>query len=383
MSSISTPSPEDLATLVRRVFAPAPEDRTLAVLCDLPDDARPDRPEWSARRRLAHSWARGLRSVAKASGFERVDLVLYRNARRNNGELPDVAAVADLDAELPASADEPSGSSLPMSEVLSTYRILIAPTELSATAPLKNLAPRHGCRAATMGGFSEAMIPALRLDWEEIDARCRDLATRLDAAEACEVVTAVAGREFRLSLDLRHRTATPSGGLIRDPGKAANLPSGETYVVPYEGEREGDRSRTAGELALELDGECMVLAIDGNRVVGVAGDGPIAARERAEFEREPAYANVAELGLGVLAAYGIEPVGEILLDEKLALHIAFGRSDHFGGATGVGDFTAPDRVVHIDRVYLPATQPNVTVPTVDLVGADGERDPLMRDGAYV
>ena len=98
---------------------------------------------------------------------------------------------------------------------------------------------------------------------------------------------------------------------------------------------------------------------------------------------EPDCSLLAELGLGVLSDFGLLPTGEILLDEKLGLHIAFGRSDHFGGSTGPSDFTSPDQVVHIDRVFLPEIQPRVHVASVDLVDADGNVRPLMRDHKYV
>ncbi len=127
----------------------------------------------------------------------------------------------------------------------------------------------------------------------------------------------------------------------------------------------------------------MVYLIEENRIAGVLGDGPLAEAERTEAENEPAYRNVAELGLGMLAGYGIKPVGSLLLDEKLGLHIAFGRSDHFGGQVGPNDFSSPDKVVHIDRVYIPEVQPQVTVLGVDLLGEDGVAAPLMRDGRYV
>ena len=52
-------------------------------------------------------------------------------------------------------------------------------------------------------------------------------------------------------LDLRHRRATASGGMMVEPGNAGNLPSGETYIVPYEGEVAGDPSRTAGLLPVQ------------------------------------------------------------------------------------------------------------------------------------
>jgi leucyl aminopeptidase (aminopeptidase T) len=309
-------------------------------------------------------------------------LVLYRNVRSNNADLPAEAWI-HREGPLPAQADDAAGPSVPMSSILSENRILIAATELSATAPLKLAAREFKFRAATMPGFTREMIPALRLDYEEIHRRCVDLKSRLDAAAGAEIRFEAGGRASRLHLDLRHRSATASGGLIRDPGVAANLPSGETFIVPYEGEIPGDPSRTSGVLPLELEGELFSLEIQENRVRSVDGPGPRAAAERAAMLAEPAYSNVAELGLGILAGYGIRPVGSLLLDEKLGLHIAFGRSDHFGGRIGAKDFSSPDKVVHIDRVYLPEVQPAVRVPSVDLEMPGGASVPLMRDGKYV
>ena len=132
---------------------------------------------------------------------------------------------------------------------------------------------------------------------------------------------------------------------------------------------------------MQLGGEVAVLEVEGNRVRAVRGDGPLTAAERDHFEREPAYANLAELGLGVLGDFGLHPTGSILLDEKLGLHIAFGRSDHFGGQVGPDDFSSPDEVIHLDRVYIPETQPHVTVCEVRLEGPEGART-IMVDGHF-
>ena len=70
----------------------------------------------------------------------------------------------------------------------------------------------------------------------------------------------------------------------------------------------------------------------------------------------------------MLGDFGLKPTGSILLDEKLGLHIAFGRSDHFGGSVGPGDFSGPEAVIHLDQVYIPETQPRVEVVAVDLLG---------------
>ena len=42
----------ELIRLVRKVFRPGPDDRTMALFFDLPDERLPDTEEWAARRAL-------------------------------------------------------------------------------------------------------------------------------------------------------------------------------------------------------------------------------------------------------------------------------------------------------------------------------------------
>lgn len=372
----------ELVALVRRVFAPGPEDRAIAVLVDLPDAATPDHPDWAARRALAAEWAATLAGAAEETGLT-TRLVLYRNVGANNADLPERAWLHSGGA-LPTTADDLEGApSVPFAAVFSDHPILIAPTEFSTTAPLKLAAPRHGFRAATMPGFLPSMIPALRLDWSAIDRRVRFLKGLLDAATGATLRLVVDGQHaHELHLDLRHRTAHASGGVLREPGTAGNLPSGETYIVPYEGERGGDPSRSRGTLPVQFGDEVVVYRVEQNVAVAVEGQGAAAVGEAARLREEPAYGNLAELGLGVLADFGLAPTGSILLDEKLGLHLAFGRSDHFGGQVGAAQFSRPGAVVHIDRVYLPALQPRISVREVTLHGPAGPR-PLIRSDRYV
>jgi leucyl aminopeptidase (aminopeptidase T) len=375
-------SDEELALMVKRVFRPGPDDRALAVLSDLPDAHMPDTPAWQRRRQLAADWAAGLARQQQQTGLQ-ARLWLYRNVRMNNADLP-AEAFPHAEGTLPATADQLSpAAAVPMEQVLRGHQILLALTELSATAPLKLAAAGAGFRAATMPGFSEAMIPALRLDYGEINRRVWLMKELLDRASRADLLFSAGGQELRLRLDLRHRQAHASGGLFPDPGAAGNLPSGETYIVPYEGERPDDPSRSAGLLPVQFDQQLVVYEIQNNRALRARGDGDAAAREAARLAREPAYGNLAELGLGVLSDFGLQPTGDLLLDEKLGLHIAFGRSDHFGGQVGAGDFSGPEAVVHIDRVYLPSVQPLVTVVSVDLTLQDGGQRPLIRNDAYV
>lgn len=376
-------SGEELVALLRRAFSLRPGDRAIAILVDLPDEVMADHPGWSERRLMAAGWARRLAERETELGMP-TRLVCYRNAHTNNGQLPDEAfELPGSPGPLPASAAEARSTltAKPFAEIFARYSILLAPTELSATAPLKLAAKKHGFRAATLPGFNAEMIPALRLDYGEIDRRVRRLKALVDEADQAEIEFAVAGEPFHLVLDLRGQTGFASSGLLAESGIAGNLPSGEAYIVPYEGQR-GEPSRSQGILPVELDGEVVLYEIVANRAIAVCSEGEVSRQEAKHLAEDPAYGNLAELGLGVLDEFGIAPIGQTLLDEKLGLHIAFGRSDHFGGSVGPGDFKSADTVVHIDRVYVPAIQPQVELKKVDLRRGD-ELLPLMRGYGYV
>jgi leucyl aminopeptidase (aminopeptidase T) len=228
------------------------------------------------------------------------------------------------------------------------------------------------------------MVPALRLDYTEINRRVWLLKELLDECVSSDFRFLVDGAvEHTLHLDLRHRKAHASGGLLLEPGTAGNLPSGETYIVPYEGEIDGDPTASAGQLPIQLGDEVVVFEIEGNRAQRVSSTGPESEREADLLTAEPARGNVAELGLGVLADFGITPIGEVLLDEKLGLHLAFGRSEHFGGQVGPNDFSRPEAVMHQDHVYLPQLQPRVNAARVVLGRDSGESLDLIRNGEYV
>jgi hypothetical protein len=379
MSDVLTAT--ELCRLVQRVFSPGPADRGLAIMVDLPDDRLPDHRDWARRRELAVAWAAALTNEREALGLDRVTLAWYPNVGGNNADLPPACVPGSPGFAPQHAADLVGAPSLPFAELFTTHSLILAPTELSTTAPLKVAARTGGFRAATMPGFLPSMVPALRLDYVEINRRVHLLKDLCDRAERAVVLTAASGHAYELILDLRHRAAHASGGLFPDNGVAGNLPSGEAYIVPYEGERPHDASRTSGSLPLQLGDELCVLGIVANRVAKVRGDGPLAAAEAEHFRREPAYANVAEFGLGVLGDLGVHPCGSILLDEKLGLHVAFGRSDHFGGIVGPSDFSSPDAVIHLDRVYIPETQPLVTVVEVRLESPQ-HRDVIMQNGRF-
>ncbi len=371
-------TPEQLKALIHQAFPADPPVQSVGILIDFPDAALPDTPAWQQRREMAANWQEALAS----SGFT-AGLYGYRNVHCNNADLPATAYPLSAGRALPTSAEElERGVRQSFLQVFATHPVFLAPTQLSATAPLKVAAARDGFRAATMPGFTLAMIPALRLDVEEIHSRVVSLCRLLDQATSAHFDFCVAGQHHTLELDLRFHRAHASSGRFLDLGTAGNLPSGEAYVVPYEGDKEGIPSLSHGTMPVQFGEEVVYFHIENNRATRVSGDGPAAAAQRERLQREPAAGNLAELGLGVLAELGVAPIGQVLLDEKLGLHLAFGRSDHFGGAIGAKDFSSPDEVIHIDHVYIPAIQPQITVQQVLLVDKDGRSITLIENDAY-
>ena len=61
-----------------------------------------------------------------------------------------------------------------------------------------------------------------------------------------------------------------SGGLVTEPGTAGNLPSGETYIVPYEGEIEGDATASRGQMPVQFADEVVIFLAE--RVVESRAD---------------------------------------------------------------------------------------------------------------
>jgi hypothetical protein len=207
-------SPRELVSLIRSAFLPGPGDRRLAVMIDLPDAVVPDNDDWAQRRDIAAGWVRGLAPLVAELGLEGADLVLYRNAHTNNGDLPDHGWLHPADTPLPANAEAVQAPPVPMDDILASHSIVLLPTEFSATAPMKVAAPRLGFRAATMPGFNPGMLPALRLDYTEIGRRVGQLQALLNQATACDITFLVDGAQrFELRLDLRHRQAHASGGM--------------------------------------------------------------------------------------------------------------------------------------------------------------------------
>ncbi len=369
----------ELVQLLNFCFPRLEGDKKLAILVDIPKSGQ-DNPAWNDRRKIAFDWYALLSENLDKLGVEAVDLVAYPDVGSNNADLPE--KVYQLNGKLPDKASDLPKESKNLTGYFADTQLFIALTQYSATAPLKVAAKKYNFRAATMPGFTADMIPALRIDFNVVNERLQLLKQKLDFADKVNAEFVVDDKEkYKVSFDLFQRTAHVSSGRFPERGTAGNLPSGETYIVPYEGGL-GKVSQSQGYLPVQFGDEVVIYRIRQNKITKVLSDGPKSMQEWDYVRSEPAYANVAELGFGIIADFDIHPIGQVLLDEKLGFHIAFGRSDHFGGIIGPEQFSSPEAVVHIDRIYLPETQPRVRVTHVDYEYSQNKKEVIIKDGQY-
>jgi len=280
---------------------------------------------------------------------------------------------------------EMDGRQIDMASILDGTSLLLALTEFSLTAALCDVCKRRPgadvFRAASMPGVQKWMEQtSLAADYGEVARRCRLLKEAFLVSDHAEVEFSTG---HRCLFDLRHRVCEADDGYLHrdkdDDIPVINLPSGETFEVPYEGEIPGDPSRTRGELPVQEGDETIVFRVEANRIVEVVGAGPAAGRYRAFFAADPMRANIAEMAFGCNDEARV--TGNVLEDEKAGFHWAYGRSDHLGGKIGLNDFKSPDNVVHQDIVY--AKESPISVARAELVEAKGRRIPVIRDGAYL
>ena len=346
--------------LIEDVFAPSPDEHLLIVV-DLPHGEWEDHQDWFERRDMAATWHDRLQQMNLAQ----VSFGTYPATGANNGELP---------LHLTIQQEEPAWT-----DVLEKTDIVLAFTEFSATAPLSAFVKRSSkLRVASMPGVLKRMEEtALSADYRAVAQRCAILAGALTRAVSAQLIFST-GHE--VTFDLRWRRGLADDGQCRQDKDfpLINLPSGESFIVPYEGERANITSKTAGEIPVMHEGELVVFEVQKNHIEHVLGQGSAALELATWFKADPARANIAELGLGCNDHAII--TGNVLEDEKAGLHWAYGRSEHLGGVTGPDAFRFPDHVIHQDIVYAKGCPIEAT--TLTLIQEDGSPLPILQAGEY-
>lgn len=356
----------DLKKLLMDVFDPQAGER-VTVMVDLPRDGVEDTPAWQARRAMAAEWREALVALGSERGFDVAPLLEFPATGGNNADLP--------------AQGRQGGEGVDMTAAMEASTLVLAMTQFSATAPLAGFADANeDFRAASMPGVEKRMEgSALAADYAKVARRCSAIEDVMRGAVLCDVLFSTG---HRCLFDLRHRTPEKDDGFLprgKEGDRIINLPSGETFMVPYEGELEAVPSWTAGTIPVIEDDEMILFHVAANQVVMVEGDGSLAQRYGAYFDEDPARANIAEVAFGVNDK--AEVTGCVLEDEKAGFHWAFGRSDHLGGVVGVEDFVGPETVVHQDIVYAEGNP--IQVEHAVIVHPDGRRVPVIENAEYL
>jgi len=356
----------DLEKLLVDVFAPQSGEKVL-VMSDLPHGEWTDNENWADRREMAMEWHSAFQRLGSKLGFSVHPLLTYPATGAHNASLPE-------DGEM-------EGQRVRFEDILRDTNIVVALTEYSASAPLIEFTQElPNLRAASMPGVMKSMEQtALAADYSEVARKSHILADKLSQALGAKVEFSTG---HQLYFDLRSRKAEADDGQLHADKKGIrfiNLPSGEAFIAPYEGELEGQPSRTKGMIPVMVDDELVLFRVEENCIVEVIGDGPQVAQKRDYFAVDQARRNIAELGLGCNDKAVIS--GSVLEDEKvLGLHWAYGRSDHLGGTVGIADFSDPSHVVHYDIVYPKGG--DVEIASLVLEYEDGTSEEIIRDGQY-
>jgi leucyl aminopeptidase (aminopeptidase T) len=337
---------EERIQMFKDIFAPK-SGETVLFLTDVPHGDVADSDGWAARRKMVQDWYESFRKMGAEVGFS-VRILKYLATGQPNAPIP-----------------------REMIEAARKSSLVIAMTEYSASSSLKPIcdAARAMTRCASMPGVEKRMErTAFRADYAEIQAWAVAIETILNAAVGAEIVFST---HDTLYLDLRYRRAGSDRGDCSKPGQFINLPSGEGFKVPYEAVAEEvtsfGKSKTEGILPRSFHGELAKYVIRNNSIVDIIGSGKEAERMRVFFAQNDTRRNIAELGIGCNPEATIS--GNIVEDEKVGLHIAYGTSVHIGGKV--------ESDVHEDIIYAKGSP--VEGITLTLINEDGARTELISD----
>lgn len=360
----------DFCKLFYDVFGPQNGER-VTFLLDLPYENIKDTPQWADRRKLAVEWKKALEKASKKWQIVINPIVSYHATGKHNADLPETAFI--------------DGKSVKFSENILNSNIIVAMTEFSPTAPLLKYAKKaKSLRIASMPGIERRMQEtALAADYTVVAKRCDCVEMKLKKAIAGEV-------EFSTGhcchFDLRFNKVLKDDGRLdlkaikSKTNPLCNLPSGEVFKAPYEGEKPDLPSETKGELPLMLDGELTVFKVLKNKIFEVSGQGRKVIAMREYLDVDDARRNIAEFGIGCNDKAKV--CGNNLEDEKvLGFHWAHGRSDHVGGVTSVSCFKSPDNVIHDDHAY--AKDMPIFIKKLTLISPTGSKEEIIKDGDFL
>jgi aminopeptidase len=221
-----------------------------------------------------------------------------------------------------------------VAELMGKFDVVLCPTSKSLThTDARRAASAAGARVGTLPGVTEdIMVRCMNADYHRIAERTHRLCALMEQAAVVRV-EAPGGTSVRLPI--AGRRAHASSGLFRDRGQWGNLPTGEAYLAPLEGQSNGLVVVDGSMAGVGVTAEPIRITVEDGYATQITG-GPEAEKLIALLEPHGRDArNVAEFGIGTNDRARL--TGVILEDEKVmgTIHIAFGDNKSMGGTVRV------------------------------------------------
>jgi len=221
-----------------------------------------------------------------------------------------------------------------IAELMTRFDVVLCPTSKSLThTDSRRAASAAGVRVGTLPGVTEEiMVRCMNADYNAIAARTHQIC-RLMRQTGIIRVTSPAGTD--ILMPVAGREAHASSGLFREKGQWGNLPTGEAYLAPVEGQSQGTVVVDGSMAGIGMTAEPIRIQVRDGYAAEISG-GSEASQLIALLEPHGRDGRtVAEFGIGTNDRAIL--TGIILEDEKVmgTIHIAFGDNKSMGGSVRV------------------------------------------------
>lgn len=222
----------------------------------------------------------------------------------------------------------------PVAEMMKQMDVVFCPTSKSLThTNARRAAKALGVRIATLPGINEEIfVRCMNADYNRIAELTNRLCSLLDDCAVVRV-TSTAGTD--LTMPKKGRKAIASHGVFRSKGEGGNLPTGEAYLAPLEGQSNGTVVVDGSFAGIGKLEEPVTIRVRDGQAAEISGGAQAHELERMLDLYAPASRNLAEFGIGTNERAIVS--GAILEDEKIlgTIHIAFGDNVSMGGTVNV------------------------------------------------
>jgi leucyl aminopeptidase (aminopeptidase T) len=221
-----------------------------------------------------------------------------------------------------------------VAQFMTMVDVVLCPTSKSLThTEARRAATAAGARVGTLPGVTEAiMIRCMNADYQRIADRTDRLCRLMKGSKTIRVV-APAGTD--ITMPVEGRLPIASTGLFRERGQFGNLPTGEAYLAPLEGQSNGVVVVDGSMAGVGVVATPIRIVVKNGQATDISG-GREAEQLVALLEPHGAPGrNLAEFGVGTNDRAQLS--GVILEDEKVmgTIHIAFGDNKSMGGSVRV------------------------------------------------